>query len=160
MELLQRMDPAILECPVCLERMREPVTLACGHSACRGCLRRSLDRDPRCPCCREPAGPSSALKVNVALRATIATIDGMIRQHSTRPAEDVAAIPTETGMTLYSKFLVLGVRAGLRIPNDLLTERLGWELVARRVRNEPGDEAPFIPRSSPAKRPRNMYIKT
>lgn len=41
-----------LECPICLSLMCEPLTLSCGHSACRMCYCRSLQRVPKCPTCR------------------------------------------------------------------------------------------------------------
>ncbi|CAM9846427.1 unnamed protein product, partial [Choristocarpus tenellus] len=30
----------------------EPVSLPCGHTYCRGCLRRALGTKPKCPMCR------------------------------------------------------------------------------------------------------------
>lgn len=41
----------LLECPICLFLMSEPVTMSCGHTFCRRCVGGSLP--PRCPSCKE-----------------------------------------------------------------------------------------------------------
>ncbi|XP_074854725.1 E3 ubiquitin-protein ligase TRIM69-like [Carettochelys insculpta] len=46
-----------LSCPVCLDWLRAPVTLPCGHVYCQGCIETawgSMDVPPACPECREP----------------------------------------------------------------------------------------------------------
>lgn len=42
-----------LECEICYSILFQPVTTACGHTFCRGCLQRSLDFRPECPYCRQ-----------------------------------------------------------------------------------------------------------
>ena len=41
----------ILECPLCLFLMCEPVTMACGHTFCRRCVGGYLPS--KCPVCKE-----------------------------------------------------------------------------------------------------------
>ncbi|XP_075768809.1 butyrophilin subfamily 1 member A1-like isoform X2 [Pelodiscus sinensis] len=45
-------------CPICLEYLTEPVTIACGHNFCRACLTRHCEQQganpPTCPQCRAP----------------------------------------------------------------------------------------------------------
>ncbi|XP_062380177.1 LON peptidase N-terminal domain and RING finger protein 1 [Sardina pilchardus] len=41
----------LLECPICLFLMCEPVTMSCGHSFCRRCMGSYLPS--RCPACKE-----------------------------------------------------------------------------------------------------------
>ncbi|TRY88824.1 hypothetical protein DNTS_015032 [Danionella cerebrum] len=41
----------LLECPICLFLMCEPVTMSCGHSFCRRCMGAFLPS--RCPTCKE-----------------------------------------------------------------------------------------------------------
>ncbi|XP_067843175.1 LON peptidase N-terminal domain and ring finger 1 isoform X2 [Heptranchias perlo] len=52
----------LLDCGGCREPLAEPVTLRCGHTWCRPCLRRAA----RCPRCGEAADPR-ALRPNVIL---------------------------------------------------------------------------------------------
>lgn len=42
------------DCAICWEEMRRAATLHCGHSFCRGCIRKWSCESDRCPCCREP----------------------------------------------------------------------------------------------------------
>ncbi|XP_071362788.1 LON peptidase N-terminal domain and RING finger protein 3-like [Trachinotus anak] len=47
------LDPADLECPLCMRLFYEPVTTPCGHTFCLRCLERCLDHNPKCPLCKE-----------------------------------------------------------------------------------------------------------
>ncbi|KAM6569544.1 hypothetical protein CsatB_017529 [Cannabis sativa] len=40
-------------CSLCLKLFYEPITTPCGHSFCRSCLFRSMDRSNKCPLCRK-----------------------------------------------------------------------------------------------------------
>ncbi|XP_006082058.1 putative tripartite motif-containing protein 75 [Myotis lucifugus] len=46
-----------INCPICLDDLRDPVTIECGHNFCRSCIQQSWadvqDRFP-CPVCRHP----------------------------------------------------------------------------------------------------------
>lgn len=43
----------LLECPLCLSLMCEPITTMCGHTFCRVCLTQTLARcKKKCPACR------------------------------------------------------------------------------------------------------------
>ncbi|XP_066243131.1 tripartite motif-containing protein 75-like [Saccopteryx leptura] len=48
---------AEVNCPICLDDLRDPVTIECGHNFCRSCIQRSWadlrGRFP-CPVCRHP----------------------------------------------------------------------------------------------------------
>ncbi|XP_016053281.1 PREDICTED: putative tripartite motif-containing protein 75 [Miniopterus natalensis] len=48
---------AEINCPICLDDLRDPVTIECGHNFCRSCIQQSWadlqDRFP-CPVCRHP----------------------------------------------------------------------------------------------------------
>ncbi|CAM9489660.1 unnamed protein product, partial [Phaeothamnion confervicola] len=52
--------PAEFECVLCLRLYFEPVSLPCGHTYCRGCLKRALKSATRCPVCRAPTVPDAA----------------------------------------------------------------------------------------------------
>ena len=59
----------LLECPICMFLMCEPVTMSCGHSLCRRCL----GTNSRCPTCKERLKQKDAknIKNNVLLISVI-----------------------------------------------------------------------------------------
>lgn len=64
------MEPSsrVPECVICQEIFYEPVTLPCGHSFCRSCIRQSLRVKPLCPSCRTPMiGSVEGMSLNFTL---------------------------------------------------------------------------------------------
>ncbi|XP_066217022.1 tripartite motif-containing protein 75-like [Saccopteryx leptura] len=64
---------AEINCPVCLDDLRDPVTIECGHNFCRSCIQRSwVDLKGRfpCPVCRHPC-QERHLRSNTQLRRMI-----------------------------------------------------------------------------------------
>ena len=45
---------APLRCPICLDDLRVPVSTACNHHFCEGCVREALQVKKECPTCRAP----------------------------------------------------------------------------------------------------------
>ncbi|KAI5860552.1 hypothetical protein GGS23DRAFT_606825 [Durotheca rogersii] len=43
-----------MDCQVCYALFMDPLTTACGHTFCRGCVHRILDHSDLCPICRRP----------------------------------------------------------------------------------------------------------
>ncbi|MGH0174758.1 UNVERIFIED_CONTAM: hypothetical protein FKN15_068380 [Acipenser sinensis] len=59
-------------CSVCLELLKDPVTIPCGHSYCMGCIKNCWDQTDytgvyRCPQCRETFTPRPVLRRNTML---------------------------------------------------------------------------------------------
>lgn len=61
----------LLECPLCLFLMCEPVTMPCGHSFCRRCVKGFLPA--KCPQCKERLKPREvrAMRNNVLLISVV-----------------------------------------------------------------------------------------
>jgi hypothetical protein len=72
-------DPllSILECPLCLNMVCEPISISCGHTFCRVCLVKSVRRHKkRCPSCREIChiSPETAAE-NIMVKGVAMTLD-------------------------------------------------------------------------------------
>ncbi|CAD8146803.1 unnamed protein product [Paramecium octaurelia] len=47
----------ILQCSICLQNLKSPVSLSCGHTFCQACIQNSFETQEFCACplCRQPA---------------------------------------------------------------------------------------------------------
>ncbi|KAL0175047.1 hypothetical protein M9458_031015, partial [Cirrhinus mrigala] len=66
-------------CSVCLDRIKEPVTIPCGHSYCMSCISdywEQKEQEPpyRCPQCRESFSQRPLLKKNTLIAEMMETL--------------------------------------------------------------------------------------
>ncbi|KAM9718978.1 tripartite motif-containing protein 16-like [Menidia menidia] len=71
-----QLDTESISCSICLEVLKDPVTIPCGHSYCMNCIKAHFDGEDQkgvhsCPQCRESFTPRPVLVRNTMLAALV-----------------------------------------------------------------------------------------
>lgn len=90
------LDKDQFNCSVCLEILKDPVTIPCGHSYCSNCIKNYWDQDDflgvfACPQCRKHFSPRPLLARNTMLADVVEKFRTTGLQESTTPPDNSPA---------------------------------------------------------------------
>lgn len=85
------LDKDQFNCSICLDVLKDPVTIPCGHSYCSGCIQNYWDQDDYlgvfvCPQCRQNFNPRPLLARNTMLADVVERFRKTGLQEATTPS--------------------------------------------------------------------------
>uniref|UniRef100_A0A3B4FP20 RING-type domain-containing protein n=1 Tax=Pundamilia nyererei TaxID=303518 RepID=A0A3B4FP20_9CICH len=74
-----KMDEENISCLSCLDLLKDPVTIPCGHSYCMNCIKSHFDEEDKtgihsCPQCRTNFMPKPVLEKNIMLAELVTDV--------------------------------------------------------------------------------------
>ncbi|KAK7944373.1 hypothetical protein WMY93_000101 [Mugilogobius chulae] len=84
-----QVDRRAFLCAICLDLLKEPVTLPCGHNYCRVCVQNHWDQQVQssCPQCRQSFIPRPALTTNTMISGLVEQLKMTELQYNTMDPE-------------------------------------------------------------------------
>jgi hypothetical protein len=89
---------SVLECALCFRVFHDPVTLVCGHTYCRSCVRRALTLSAACPTCRAPVfAGADAIGTSWTISALVeAAVPALAQARAAEAADEEAEVAAAT----------------------------------------------------------------
>ncbi|XP_035761343.1 tripartite motif-containing protein 16-like isoform X1 [Neolamprologus brichardi] len=100
---LIQLDQEKLSCSICLDLLKDPVTIPCGHSYCMDCIKNCWDEKEThsCPQCRQTFTPRPVLVKNMILGELVGDLKKA--EHSTASSDHTFAGPGDVACDFCSE---------------------------------------------------------
>ncbi|XP_073331695.1 E3 ubiquitin/ISG15 ligase TRIM25-like [Pagrus major] len=102
------LDQSQFCCSVCLDLLKEPVTIPCGHTYCKSCIEGCWDQEEQkgqysCPNCRETFSQRPVLRRNNMLAEVVVKLKKTSTQQASPPAAVACAGPSDVACDFCSE---------------------------------------------------------